>query len=116
MEMKKIIAEVVREALPEVVRDLVRQELGLGAAPRARKPSLPVTRRKRRPSAAAEAGVSVGQRWSAKSYTGQAGRVIEIASLGKEKAVPTVVKGVGGRSVAKPISYAMLIKRYDLVE
>jgi len=116
MEMKKIIAEVVREALPEVVRDLVRQELGLGAAPRGRKPSMPVTRRKRRPSAAADAGVSVGQRWSAKPYTGQAGRVIEIAELGKDKAVPTVVKGIGTRSVAKPISYSMLVKCYDLVK
>ncbi len=112
MELKKIIADVVREVLPDVVRDMVRGELGLGAP----KLSLPMKRRKRRPGAATERGVEVGQRWEGKTYTQAKGRIIEIVSLGKDKVIPKVVKSPSARSVAKPISYEMLTKAYSKVE
>ncbi len=118
MELKKIIAEAVREALPGVVRDLVRKELGFDAPPRDGSPplSLPITRRHRRPRAASESGVSIGQKWEGRSYTQAKGRVIEIVALGKDKVTPKVLKSPSKRSVAKGISYGMLTKAYSLVK
>ena len=119
MDIKDIISQVVREALPGVVRDIVRGELGLskeGMSKGQARLALPVTRRTRRPSLATENGVDVGQRWEGKSYAASAGRVIEIAGLGKEKITPKVLKTNGTRGVAKPISYGMLVKSYKLVK
>lgn len=117
MELKKIIAEAVREALPGVVRDLVRKELGFAdSRPSAESLSLPIKRRARRPRAASEHGVSVGQKWEGRSYTQAKGRVIEIVALGKEKATPKILKSTSDRPVAKGISYGMLTKAYRLVD
>lgn len=118
MELKKIIAEAVREALPGVVRDLVRKELGF-SNPHGEDTvplSLPIKRRPRRPRAASESGVSIGQKWEGRSYTQAKGRVIEIVALGKDKVTPKVLKSPSKRAVAKGISYGMLTKAYSLVE
>ncbi len=91
MDIKKIIGEVVREVLPDVLREVVRGELGMSPANGSAKKSLPlknIGRKKRRPALAAENGVEVGQRWAARSYTHMAGRTIEIVGLGKEKVMP----------------------------
>lgn len=114
MQLKKIVEDVVREVLPSVIKDLVRGELGLSST--GPKLSLPVKRRKRRPSAASERGIEVGQRWEGRSYTGAKGRVIEIVTLGKDKVIPKVIKSPSARSVAKPISYDMLTKSYSKVD
>lgn len=119
MDIKNIISEVVRELLPDVVRDVLRGELGSPGAKPGKKHSLPVQRLKRgpgRPAMAAEKGVKVGQRWKARSGTSFQGRIIEIANLGKEKILPKVVNSNGKRAVAKPISYGMLTKKYELVK
>ncbi len=115
MDIRNIIGEVVREMLPEVVREVLRGELGVADSGARTRHSLPVQKLKR-PSAAEENGVKVGQRWKAKSYSASAGRVIEIMNLGKDKVLPKVINSNGKRGVAKPISYAMLSKAYELVK
>jgi hypothetical protein len=118
MDIKEIIGGIVRETLPEVLRDLVREELGLAKTKVEGKGSLSLPMKKlRRPALATEHGVSVGQRWKAKSFTPFAGRVIEVASLGKEKLLPKIITSPNGKkSVAKPLSYATLTKKYDQVK
>lgn len=104
--------------LPDVIREVLRGELGAPQATKA-KNSLPIQKLKRgpnRPVMATENGVNVGQRWKARVSTSFPGRVIEIANLGKEKILPKVVDSKGKRSVAKPISYGMLTKNYELVK
>lgn len=119
MDIKNIISEVVRELLPDVVRDVLRGELGVvGTKPKG-KNSLPVVKLKRgpnRPAAATASGVNIGQKWRAKPHTGFPGRLIEVANLGKEKVLPKVLDSKGKRAVAKPISYDMLTKNYALVK
>lgn len=115
MDIKKIILDAVRESLPGVVREIVREGLeAQGAKPPRRALAVPLKRRQREPSAASEHGVKVGQRWEGKPYAGSAGRVIEIVALGKDKVTPRVIKSPGKRSAAKAISYAMLTKTYVL--
>jgi hypothetical protein len=119
MDIKNIISEVVREMLPDVVRDVLRGELGAPEAKAKGKHSLPIQKLKRgpnRPAMASEKGVSIGQRWKARARTSFPGRIIEIANLGKEKILPKVIESKGKRAVAKPISYRMLTKNYELVK
>jgi hypothetical protein len=119
MDIKNIISEVVREMLPDVVRDVLRGELGAPQPKAKGKHSLPVQRLKRgpnRPAMASEKGVNIGQRWKARTTSSFPGRVIEVANLGKEKILPKVIDSKGKRAVAKPISYRMLTKNYELVK
>lgn len=113
MELKSIIVQVVREELPGIVRDMVRGELGLVPAARAKTPvKNPISRRPRRPQAAVDAGVSVGQKWVGRPYSGSKGRVIEIESLGVSHVKPKILKSPGKRSAAKHISYSVLRSSY----
>lgn len=119
MELRATIEDIIREALPGIVRDLLAK--GLESDP-GQKQGRAKSRLRRtepkapRPPRALEHGIKVGQKWRGKEYTGAKGRLIEIATLGKDKVTPKVLKTAKGkRPTAKQISYAQLTNTYTLV-
>jgi len=75
--------------------------------------------RTRRPRAATEHGVKLGQVWQAPKWGRSGGRVIQVDKLLKDGVMPKILKegtGIKRKGSVKKISYSHLVKRYKLVK